>query len=92
MPPARSSSLKRALTDQRIVAGNAYADEILLRAKLSPFKRAGDLSDSQAQRPYRACRETLEEWVDILGEKAGDDFPVQVTALHDEMGAHGKFG
>lgn len=86
-------TLKRALTDQRIFAGigNAYSDEILLRAGLSPFKRAGDVSDADAERLWRACRETLSDWVRILDGKAGDAFPAKVTAFHEEMGAHGKF-
>ena len=86
-------TLKRTLTDQRIFAGigNAYSDEILLRAGLSPFKRAGDMSDADAERLWRACRETLSDWVRILDRKAGDAFPAKVTAFHEEMGAHGKF-
>ena len=86
-------TLKRALTDQRIFAGvgNAYSDEILLHARLSPFKRARDMTDEEAERLFEACRKTLADWTDILRAKAGDGFPDKVTAFHDEMAAHGKY-
>ncbi len=86
-------TLKRALTDQRIFAGigNAYSDEILLRARLSPFKQSGKLNDEEVGRLYTACQEVLTEWVDLLTQKAGGKFPGKVTAFHDEMGAHGKY-
>ena len=88
-----SHTLKRTLTDQRIFAGigNAYSDEILLHAGLSPFKRARDMKDEEAERLVGACRKTLADWVDILRAKAGENFPARVTAFHDEMAAHGKF-
>ena len=86
-------TLKRTLTDQRIFAGigNAYSDEILLYAGLSPFKRARDVSDAEGERLFETCRKTLTEWVAILRRKAGDAFPDKVTAFHDEMAAHGKY-
>ena len=86
-------TLKRALTDQRIFAGigNAYSDEILLHAGMSPFKRARDLKAEEAERLFDACRKTLTEWTEILRGKAGDAFPDKVTAFHDEMAAHGKY-
>ncbi len=86
-------TLKRALTDQRVFAGigNAYSDEILLRAGLSPFKQSGKISDADALRLYHACRTVLPQWVEILRKKAGDKFPTKVTAFHDEMVAHGKY-
>ena len=86
-------TLKRTLTDQRIFAGigNAYSDEILLYAGLSPFKRARDVSDAEGARLFETCRKTLTEWVGILRTKAGDAFPDKVTAFHDEMAAHGKY-
>ena len=86
-------TLKRTLTDQRIFAGigNAYSDEILLYAGLSPFKRARDLSDAEGERLFETCRETLTRWVDILHAKSGDEFPDKVTAFHDEMAAHGRY-
>ena len=90
---ASNHTLKRALTDQRVFAGigNAYSDEILLHARLSPFKRARDVKDDEAERLFRACRKTLTEWIGILRGKAGDRFPDKVTAFHDEMAAHGKY-
>ena len=86
-------TLKRALTDQRVFAGigNAYSDEILLHAGLSPFKRTADMGAAEIERLYRACRDTLTNWTRILNAKAGAGFPAKVTAFHDEMAAHGKF-
>ena len=86
-------TLKRTLTDQRIFAGigNAYSDEILLHAGLSPFKRARDMDDAEAERLFDACRKTLGDWTERLRARAGDRFPAKVTAFHDEMAAHGKF-
>jgi len=86
-------TLKRALTDQRVFAGigNAYSDEILLRAGLSPFKQSARLSDEEASRLYAACCAVLTEWVDRLRVKAAGGFPAKVTAFHDEMIAHGKY-
>ena len=91
---ASRHTLKRTLTDQRIFAGvgNAYSDEILLHAGLSPFKRARDLTDEEAERLFEACRKTLADWTGLLRAKAGDAFPEKVTAFHDEMAAHGRYG
>lgn len=85
-------TLKRALTDQRIFAGigNAYSDEILLYAGLSPFKQAQKLKEEEVQRLYQACQSVLQDWTLRLREKAGGKFPTKVTAFHDEMAAHGK--
>ena len=90
---ASNHRLKRALTDQRIFAGvgNAYSDEILLAAGLSPFKRARDLDDEEAARLFEACRTILTNWIEILRTKAGGKFPGKVTAFHAEMAAHGKY-
>ena len=90
---AANHTLKRALTDQHIFAGigNAYSDEILLRARLSPFKHAGALSDDEVGQLYAACRDVLSEWTSRLREQAGDTFPMNVTAFHPEMAVHGKF-
>ena len=90
---ASSHTLKRTLTDQRIFAGigNAYSDEILLHAGLSPFKRARDMKDEEAERLFRSCTRTLSDWIEILRNQAGDRFPDKVTAFHDEMAAHGKY-
>jgi len=88
-----SHTLKRALTDPTILSGigNAYSDEILHRARLSPFKRTADLTDEEAERLYAAVRETLAEWtVRVREETAG--VPEKVTAFHPEMAVHGRFG
>ncbi len=86
-------TVKRALTDQHIFAGigNAYSDEILLRARMSPFKQGSALTDEETQRLYTACRDVLAEWTARLREQAGDAFPSKVTAFHEEMAVHGKF-
>lgn len=86
-------TLKRALTDQRVLAGigNAYSDEILLTAGLSPFKRAGALSDEEVERLFAACRSVLTEWTERLRLEAGGRFPAKVTAFHKEMAVHGKY-
>ena len=86
-------TLKRALTDQHVFAGigNAYSDEILLQAKLSPFKQARTLSDEECKRLYDAVRSVLDAWTDLLREKAGGEFPRKVTAFHEEMAVHGKY-
>ena len=86
-------TLKRALTDQRVVAGigNAYSDEILLAAGLSPFKRPSSLSDEEMQRLYQATGEILRRWTRRLSEEAGEKFPTKVSAFHDAMAVHGKY-
>ncbi|HEX7036077.1 MAG TPA: DNA-formamidopyrimidine glycosylase family protein [Pseudomonadales bacterium] len=86
-------TLKRALTDQHVLAGigNAYSDEILARARLSPFKTAHALSDDEMAALHRACVEVLEEWIVRLREKAGERFPSKVTAFHPEMAVHGRY-
>lgn len=86
-------TLKRALTDQRVLAGigNAYSDEILHRAGMSPFKRAGALDDQEVGRLYEACRFVIEDWTQRLRRKAKDKFPTKVTAFHAEMAVHGKY-
>ena len=90
---ASNHTLKRTLTDQRIFAGvgNAYSDEILLAAGLSPFKRATAVNDEEAARLFEACRTTLINWIEILRAKSGESFPRKVTAFHAEMAAHGKY-
>src|SRR5262249_27008765 len=87
-------TLKRTLTDPRVFSGigNAYSDEILLRAKLSPMKQTTKLSDEEIARLFKAIREVLSEWARRLIEQSGGEFPTQVTAFHPEMAAHGKFG
>ncbi len=90
---ASRHTLKRALTDQRVLAGigNAYSDEILARARLSPFKRAHDLGDDDMARLHSACLEVLGEWTERLRAAAGDGFPAKVTAFHPEMAVHGRY-
>lgn len=87
-------TLKRALTDQSIVAGigNAYSDEMLFWARLSPVKRTRSLEDDELERLYVAMRQTLQEWTLLLRREVGAGFPEKVTAFHDEMAVHGKFG
>ena len=87
-------TLKRALTDQRIFSGigNAYSDEILHRAELSPVKLTQRLQEEEVARLYRATRDVLKEWVKRLRDKTGAQFPDKVTAFHDEMAVHGRYG
>ncbi|HET7583868.1 MAG TPA: DNA-formamidopyrimidine glycosylase family protein [Gemmatimonadaceae bacterium] len=86
-------TLKRALSDPRIVSGigNAHSDEILLLARLSPVQRTRHLSDEDIARLYAAMQSSLREWIARLVEETGDDFPEHVTAFHPAMQAHGKF-
>ncbi len=90
---ASNHTLKRALTDQRVFAGigNAYSDEILLRAGLSPFKRGVNLKDAELDRLFAACHEVLREWTRRLRDETGEKWPKKVTAFHQEMAVHGKY-
>ena len=87
-------TLKRALTDPRILSGigNAHSDEILLAAGLSPVRLTRRLSTGELRRLYEATRTSLREWIERLQDEAGGDFPKKVTAFHPAMAAHGKFG
>jgi formamidopyrimidine-DNA glycosylase len=87
-------TLKRALTDPRLFSaiGNAYSDEILHRAQLSPLKLSRSLESDEIERLRAATRGTLQEWIDRLRNEAGSSFPEKVTAFHPEMAVHGKFG
>jgi formamidopyrimidine-DNA glycosylase len=87
-------TLKRALADPRAVSGigNAYTDEILHRARLSPFKLTGSTSDDEMARLHEAAVAVLSEWTERLGAEARDRFPEKVTAFRPEMSVHGKFG
>ena len=87
-------TLKRALTDPHLFSGigNAYSDEILHAARLSPFKQTGSLTDEEVQRLFDATRQTLTQWIARLQAEAGDAFPEKVTAFHDGMAAHGRYG
>ena len=86
-------TLKRALTDQHVFAGigNAYSDEILLVAQMSPFKRPANLKDEEFERLYAACRQVLTDWTERLREQSGEKWPKKVTAFHPEMAVHGKY-
>jgi formamidopyrimidine-DNA glycosylase len=86
-------TLKRALTDQKVFAGigNAYSDEILLRAGLSPFKRPANLSDEEMTRLHDACVAVLSEWTERLRVESGESWPKKVTAFHPAMAVHGKY-
>jgi formamidopyrimidine-DNA glycosylase len=87
-------TLKRALTDPRILSGigNAYSDEILHAAKLSPITPTSKLSAEEWSRLYAAARETLRVWIDRLGDEAVAKFPEKVTAFRPEMAVHGRYG
>ena len=86
-------TVKRALTDPRLFSGigNAYSDEILHAARLSPVLWTQRLDDDQIARLYKACRAVLRDWVRRLAADAGDEFPEGVTAFRDDMAVHGKF-
>jgi formamidopyrimidine-DNA glycosylase len=87
-------TLKRALTDPRLVSGvgNAYSDEILHAARLSPIAMTQKLKTDAWERLFVATRQTLEVWINRLKAEAGDDFPENVTAFHQEMAVHGRYG
>ncbi len=86
-------TLKRALTDPHLFSGigNAYSDEILHRAKLSPFAQTQSLSGEDTRRLYAAVRSILTEWTERLRREAGADFPEKVTAFREGMAVHGRF-
>lgn len=86
-------TLKRALTDPRILSGigNAYSDEILHAARLSPLVLTSTLPDDAIERLFIATRRTLTEWIDRLQRDAGDQFPDKVTAFRDGMAVHGRY-
>ena len=90
---SENHTLKRALTDPRLFSGigNAYSDEILHRARLSPVLLTSRLTDEQATALYNATRETLTMWTDRLRRDAGDGFPEEVTAFRAEMAVHGRY-
>ncbi|MFL6306016.1 MAG: Fpg/Nei family DNA glycosylase [Candidatus Sulfotelmatobacter sp.] len=87
-------TLKRALTDPRIVSGigNAYSDEILHAAQLSPIKLTHKLELQEWERLFTATRETLQLWIDRLQGEANEEFPEKVTAFRKEMAVHGRYG
>lgn len=90
----RPHTLKRALIDPSVVSGigNAYSDEILHHARLSPLRRTTQLTDDDCARLAASAREVLLTWIERLREASGDAFPEKVTAFRSEMAVHGKFG
>jgi formamidopyrimidine-DNA glycosylase len=90
---AESHTLKRALTDPRTISGigNAYSDEILHAARLSPIALTGRLTDAEWKRLYDATRETLQLWIDRLQGEAREAFPEKVTAFRKDMAVHGRY-
>jgi formamidopyrimidine-DNA glycosylase len=88
-----SHTLKRALTDPHLFSGigNAYSDEILHTARLSPLKLSRSLTDEEFGRLFDATHTTLTQWTGRLREQTGGGFPEKVTAFHDEMAVHGRF-
>jgi formamidopyrimidine-DNA glycosylase len=91
---SENHTLKRALADPRLFSGigNAYSDEILHRARLSPVMLTRRIRDEEIERLFDATRSTLVEWTARLREETGEKFPEKVTAFHDEMAVHGRFG
>ena len=91
---AKNHTLKRALTDPRILSGigNAYSDEILFEAQLSPFTLTQKLSDKDVKHLFDAIKRTLSEWLERLRADAREKFPEKVTAFRPDMATHGKYG
>ena len=91
---ARNHTLKRALTDPRILSGigNAYSDEILFEARLSPFTLTQKLGDKDVAQLFDAIKRTLSDWVERLRAESRDRFPEKVTAFRPDMATHGKYG
>ncbi len=87
-------TVKRALTDPRLFSGigNAYSDEILHAARLSPLKWTRRLRDAEIERLFEAARETLAGWTERLRRESGNRFPEKVTAFHEGMAVHGRYG
>jgi formamidopyrimidine-DNA glycosylase len=91
---SENHTLKRALADPRLLSGigNAYSDEILHRARLSPVMLTRRIREEEIERLFAATKATLEEWTSRLRAEAGESFPEKVTAFHEEMAVHGRFG
>jgi formamidopyrimidine-DNA glycosylase len=91
---SENHTLKRALTDPQLFSGigNAYSDEILHRARLSPMTLTSRLTEDEIATLYQATRATLEDWIDRLRREAGEAFPEKVTAFREGMAVHGRFG
>lgn len=90
----RNQTVKRALTDQRLLAGigNAYSDEILWAARLSPYKNTTKLNEAEWARLHEAMQSTLSHWANWLAVHHGDNWPKKVTAFLPDMAVHGKYG
>jgi len=88
-----SHTLKRSLTDPRLFSGigNAYSDEILHRARLSPLRLTRRLTEDESERLFRAVQETLVEWTERLRKEVGEGFPEKVTAFREGMAVHGRY-
>jgi formamidopyrimidine-DNA glycosylase len=91
---SENHTLKRTLTDPRLLSGigNAYSDEILHAARLSPVKLTSKLDDEELGRLYDATCETLRTWTERLRAAVGEGWPEKVTAFHPEMAVHGRYG
>jgi formamidopyrimidine-DNA glycosylase len=91
---SENHTLKRSLTDPRLFSGigNAYADEILHRARLSPVKLSQHLDDEETVRLFEAARTTLHDWIVRLRTETGEGFPEKVTAFRPGMAVHGRYG
>ena len=87
-------TLKRSLTDPHLFSGigNAYSDEILHRAKLSPIRLTQQMSEAEIERLYHAVRASMTEWIERLRKERGTGFPEKVTAFRADMAVHGKYG
>jgi formamidopyrimidine-DNA glycosylase len=90
----KNHTLKRALTDPRLFSGigNAYSDEILHRARLSPLAMTQRLSEEEVTQLFNSAQGILLDWADRLRREAGEDFPEKVTAFREGMAVHGRFG
>jgi formamidopyrimidine-DNA glycosylase len=86
-------TVKRSLTDPHLLSGigNAYSDEILWRARMSPVRLTSKLTDEEIARLHEATKATLREWTERLRKETGDDFPEKVTAFREEMAVHGRY-
>lgn len=91
---SENHTLKRSLTDPHLFSGigNAYSDEILHRARLSPIKQTQKLTGEEIERLFAATRETMQIWIDRLRAEANGEFPEGITAFRKEMAVHGRFG
>ncbi len=94
MLTSENHTLKRALTDPHLFSGigNAYSDEILHRARLSPVMLTSRLTSEEVTRLHAAVRETMKEWIQRLRAEAAGKFPEKVTAFRKDMAVHGRYG